>query len=143
MRRTMVEGCDFRICAGGRLAGYKGWLPGVLEEIALSVEMRKPIFLLGGFGGVTRSVCRMIGEKKVPEELTLAWQLNNNPGLAEMATFAASRGVGYQERHQHVLERIMNADLRNGLAPEENARLFETPFADEVIHLVLKGISRL
>jgi hypothetical protein len=35
----------------------------------------------------------------------------------------------------------MNAELRNGLAAEENSRLFETPFADEVVHLVLKGMS--
>lgn len=142
MRRTMIARCDFRISAGGRLTGYKGWLPGVLEEIALSSELGKPIFLLGGFGGITRSVCRLIREKTVPEELTLAWQWNNNPGLAEMMAFAVSRGVDYQERHQHALEIIMNTDLRNGLAPEENARLFETPFADEIIHLILKGMGQ-
>ena len=142
MRRAMIAGCDYRICAGGRLAGYKGWMPGVLEEIVLAVEMGKPIYLIGGFGGVTRSVCRLNGEKAVPEELSFDWQLSNNPGLAEMVSFAASRGVDYKGMYQRGLELVMNADLRNGLSPDENGRLFGTPFADEVVHLVLKGIGR-
>ena len=142
MRKAMIGGCDFRISAGGRLTGYKGWMPGVLEEIALAVEMAKPIFLIGGFGGVTRSVCRLIVEKSVPEELSFAWQLKSNPGLANMTRFAATRGVDYERLHQLALDIVMNADLRNGLTKEENAMLFETPFADEVIHLVLMGIGQ-
>lgn len=142
MRKAMISGCDFRICAGGRLAGYKGWMPGVLEEIVLAVEMGKPIFLIGGFGGVTRSVCRLLGEKAVPEELSFDWQVGNNPGLAEMVSFAASRGVDYKQMYHQGLQLVMNADLRNGLSADENTRLFETPFADEVIHLILKGIGQ-
>ena len=142
MRKAMISGCDFRICAGGRLAGYKGWMPGVLEEIVLAVEMGKPIFLVGGFGGITRSVCRLLGEKAVPEELSFDWQVVKNPGLAEMVSFAASRRVDYEHLYQRCVDSLMNADLRNGLSAEENAILFETPFADEVIHLVLKGIGQ-
>lgn len=143
MRKVMIADCDFRLSAGGRLTGYKGCMPGLLEEIALSVEMEKPIFLLGGFGGVTRSVCRLVLEKSVPEELTFAWQLSSNPGLSDMVSFAALRGVDYEKQYQRVLESLMNAELRNGLTPDENAWLFETPFADEVIHLVLKGIGQV
>jgi hypothetical protein len=141
MRKAMISGCDFRICAGGRLAGYKGWMPGALEEIVLAIQMGKPIFLIGGFGGVARSVCRLLGEKAVPEELSFDWQVSNNPALAEMVTFAATRGVDYSEKYQQGLDLLMNADLRNGLSADDNARLFETPFADEVIHLILKGIG--
>lgn len=142
MRKTMITCCDFRISAGGRMTGYKGWMPGVLEEIVVAFEMGKPIFLIGGFGGVTRSVCRLIREKAVPEELSLAWQTASNPGLADMMRFAASRGVDYTQMYQRALEIVMNSDLRNGLSADENARLAETPFADEVIHLILKGIGQ-
>ncbi|MFZ2277655.1 MAG: hypothetical protein WAW39_07640 [Prosthecobacter sp.] len=143
MRNEMIKSCDFRISAGGRLTGYKGRMPGVLEEIALAVEIAKPVFLIGGFGGVTQSVCRMIVEKVVPENLSLAWQSENNPGLKDMMHFAASRGVDYEKLYLHSLDAVMNAELRNGLSNEENSRLFNSPFADEVIHLVLKGISQL
>ncbi len=143
MRRAMIESCDIRISAGGRLTGFKGCMPGVLEEIAIAVEFSKPVFLIGGFGGVSRSVCKLITEKVVPEELTLEWQLHNNPGLSEMIEFAASIEVDYKSQYQHVLEILLNAELRNGLSHEDNARLFDSPFADEVIHLVLKGMSQL
>ena len=138
----MIAECDFRISAGGRLTGYKGWMPGVLEEIVVSVEMGKPIFLIGGFGGVTRSVCRLIKEKAVPEELSFEWQTKHNPTLSNMLCFGAPRGFDYKQKYQQSLEILMNADLRNGLCADENARLFESPFADEVIHLILKGIRK-
>jgi hypothetical protein len=141
MRKAMIASCDFRICAGGRLTGYKGWMPGVLEEIVVAVEMEKPIFLIGGFGGVTRSLCRLIREKAVPEDLSFDWQVGSSSGLAEMVAFAASRGVDYKELYERGLEMLMNSDLRNGLSARENSRLFDSPFADEVIHLVLKGIG--
>jgi hypothetical protein len=142
MRKTMISSCDFRISAGGRLIGFKGWMPGVLEEIALAVELEKPVFLIGGFGGVSNSVCRLINEKKVPVELTYAWQLANNPGLADMVHFATTRGIDYEQLFSQAVNRVMNADLRNGLTKEENVTLFETPFVDEVVHLVLKGIGK-
>lgn len=142
MRKAMIASCDFRIYAGGRLTEYKGWMPGVLEEIIIAVEMGKPIFLIGGFGGVTRSVCRLYREKTVPEELSFDWQVSNKRSLEEMVSFAASRGVDYKCMYQEGLELIKNADLRNGLSADENDRLFTTPFADEVVHLILKGIGR-
>lgn len=142
MRKSMIAECDFRISAGGRLTGYKGWMPGVLEEIVFAVEMGKPIFLIGGFGGVTRSVCQLIKERVVPEELTFDWQTDSNPLLSNMVSFAAARGVDYKKLYGKFIEIVMNADLRNGLSAEENDRLFETPFADEVIHLILKGMGR-
>jgi hypothetical protein len=125
------------------MSGYAGWMPGVLEEIAVAIEMAKPVFLAGGFGGATQNACRMIVEKVVPEELSFAWQLKKNPGLRDMTRFAASRGVDYEVLYQRALDLVMNAELRNGLSQEDNVRLFETPFADEVVHLVLKGISQL
>jgi len=50
---TMLNpGC--RICLGGKLKGFKGKEPGVLEEARIALEFKKPLYLLGGFGGATR-----------------------------------------------------------------------------------------
>lgn len=143
MRGTMITSCDYRLSAGGRLTGYKGWMPGVLEEVAIAIELGKPVFLIGGFGGVTSRICEMIAKKAVPQELTYEWQLDNNPGLREMKVFAATRGLNYEHLYGQALNRIMSADLRNGLTMEENEILFETPFVDEVVHLFLKGIGNI
>ncbi len=46
-------GC--RICLGGKVTGYKGIEPGVMEEARLALSCKKPLYLLGGFGGATRA----------------------------------------------------------------------------------------
>ena len=45
-------GC--RVCLGGRTEGYQGREPGVMEEARLALTYRKPLYLMGGFGGATR-----------------------------------------------------------------------------------------
>ena len=45
-------GC--RVCLGGKTSGYKGKEPGIIEEARLALELDKPLYLLGGFGGATR-----------------------------------------------------------------------------------------
>ena len=47
-------GC--RICLGGKTSGYQGDEPGVMEEAKLALKYRKPLYLMGGFGGATRRV---------------------------------------------------------------------------------------
>ena len=46
-------GC--RICLGGIEQGYQGDEPGVTEEAKLALAYCKPLYLIGGFGGATRS----------------------------------------------------------------------------------------
>ena len=46
-------GC--RICLGGKEIGHEGVEPGVMEEARIALECGKPLYLLGGFGGATRS----------------------------------------------------------------------------------------
>ena len=53
MRKEMISDCDIRICAGGKFSGYKGCMPGVLEELIIAIRLKKPTYILGGFGGVT------------------------------------------------------------------------------------------
>lgn len=45
-------GC--RVCLGGRTRGFQGKEPGVVEEARLAVKYRRPLYLMGGFGGATR-----------------------------------------------------------------------------------------
>ena len=45
-------GC--RVCLGGKTSGYQGKEPGVMEEARLALAYRKPLYLMGGFGGATR-----------------------------------------------------------------------------------------
>lgn len=143
MREKMIEDCDFRICAGGRHSGYKGRMPGVLEEIIISIRMKRPLFLLGGFGGVTASVCKLIQSEITPKELTLEWQIQNNPGYKELLDFYTLRNPEYAVNYDLMHEIIKNANLNNGLSKEDNLRLFTTPYIDEALNIIIKGLKSL
>lgn len=143
MRKEMIDNCAIRICAGGRHSGYKGIMPGVLEEILISIEKKRPLFILGGFGGVASSVCNLIQNGIIAKELTLDWQISNNCGYKELLEFYKKRKNKLPVDYKSVIETIKNANLNNGLGEEENNRLFNTPFIDEAISLVLKGIKNI
>lgn len=50
--QLLDPGC--RICLGGKKSGHQGDEPGVIEEARLALEYRKPLYLMGGFGGAAR-----------------------------------------------------------------------------------------
>ena len=51
---TMMLAPGCRVCLGGRTEAYQGREPGVMEEARLALTYRKPLYLMGGFGGATR-----------------------------------------------------------------------------------------
>lgn len=141
MREKMILNSDVRICAGGRIAGYKGRMPGVLEEIIITMEMEKPLFLIGGFGGVTSKVCSFLANNEIPTELTLKWQIENNPNYKELVEFVEIRGGIDPIDYNQLLQKLKIENLNNGLSKKDNIKLFNTPFIDEALYLVLKGIN--
>ena len=144
MREKSISSSTVRICAGGRLAGYKGKMPGVLEEIILAFNERKPVYLLGAFGGVVGDVCRLLLSTDVPESLTESWQITHNESYSDLQKLARSH---QNECDYEVIatsisgHSISELASRCGLDENEYKRLMETPFVDECIYLVLKGLK--
>ncbi|MGZ5043183.1 MAG: hypothetical protein ACXV8P_00200 [Methylobacter sp.] len=146
MREKSIASSTARICAGGRLEGYKGKMPGVLEEILIAFEQSKPIYLLGGFNGVVGEVCKSILNKIISEPLTEGWQVNNNSGYFDLQKLAKESGYHADyDRVRDILEEVQISDLANkaGLSEDEYMRLMKSPFIDECIHLILKGLENL
>jgi hypothetical protein len=143
MRNTMINDCEVRICAGGKHSGYKGKIPGVLEEIVIALEKKKPLYLLGGFGGVTASICKSIQTQVMNNELTEAWQIQNNAGYMDLLSFMDSRGERYKVDYKAIEDKLKNAELNNGLSKDDNEKLFNTTFIDEAMHFIFKGLKVL
>ncbi len=61
LRRHMTAIADARVVVGGRLTGYKGKAPGVIEEAVLAADAGRPVYAAGGFGGAALSVARALG----------------------------------------------------------------------------------
>lgn len=60
LRQYMGEITDGRILVGGQLRGFKGVMPGVIEEAILAVGRNQPLYLAGGFGGATAAIARRL-----------------------------------------------------------------------------------
>ena len=144
MRKKNVNDCDFRVCAGGKLKGYSSCMPGVLEEFLLTYENGKPIFLIGAFGGVTQKICNAILGGAVPEELTYEWQKNNNLYYDEVQNLLKRGRVDYEKIGKTLREIDVGVLAKNaGLSKTDYERLMVTPFIDEAVHLILKGLSNI
>lgn len=76
-------------------------MPGVLEEIVIASERSIPIFLLGGFGGIVHSVCEVIENEYIPENLTLEWQIENNAGYSDLLELYKNNGEEIQSLFTH------------------------------------------
>ncbi len=146
MREKSISSSTVRICAGGKLSDYKGKMPGVLEEIIISLNIQKPTFLLGAFGGVVGSVCSVLLKKAVPEALTEEWQISHNSGYTELQTIAKTHGFecDYSATIDFLQKlNVSNLATRCGLSEDEYIRIMHSPFIDECLYLILKGLKSL
>lgn len=146
MREKSINKSQLRIFSGGKCEGYLGKMPGILEEFVIAVEQEKPIYLLGGFGGITHKIMESILNKKLADELSEKWQIENNAEYAELQKIAAKEG--FQADYKELSKQILNLcpkDLaeKSGLTTEQYKRLMITPFVDEAVHLILKGLPSL
>lgn len=143
MRESLIDCTKVRISVGGKASGYKGKMPGVLEEIMLAINKSQPLFLLGGFNGIVDDVCNAILTKSTPNTLTEEWQILNNSGYSELQEYARKRNhhCDYQEIIS-TLHGMTVSELagRVGLNTDEYIQLMKSPFIDECTNLILKGL---
>lgn len=151
MREKSIQNSDVRIFAGGKLSGYLGKMPGLLEEFLIATEQEKPIFLIGGLGGLTELLCKKILNQDKSfeiEQFKEDWQLTNNAGYQELNQFAKS-----QEKNHHADYQLINNLLNSvkidtlskncGLEINEYRCLMTTPFIEVAVHLILKGLKNI
>lgn len=111
MRVEMENNAHARIVVGGRMMGYSGIMPGIIEEFKIAIEADHPVYVVGGFGGAARYIANVLS------------------GVTEVEdSFAWMKGLNI-------------SNLRNGLSEEENKRLFVSTNAMEIVSLILKGLK--
>lgn len=146
MRQNSIDSSHARICAGGKLSGYKGKMPGVLEEIFIAFEKKKPIYLLGAFGGVVGEITASILNKTVSAPLTEGWQISHNTGYAELQNKARTNSdhADYQKVKTDIEDLVLSTLAKSaGLDDGDYLQLMQSPFVDECVHLILKGIKSI
>lgn len=125
LRRLLAARCDTRVVVGGRLSGYAGNMPGVIEEAVLTLEQDKPLYAAGGFGGAAA----FVGRHMAPE--LYAWLPTGMPANADL------------EVPEGTLNHLERPAPYNGLTPQEQAVLAATNRPSDVATLTILGMSRL
>jgi len=92
MRRTLAHWCDAHVLLGGQTQGFRGKMPGIAQEALLTLEARKPVFLIGGFGGCARDLAETMVLPERPHRRALESvrvdDLGNGLTAEEAATLA-------------------------------------------------------
>ncbi len=148
MRKTITSMCEARLVLGGKLTGYAGLVPGVIEEAWLSLSQKHPLYLVGGYGGAGRAVCDLLlgiprkeftelwAAQQIPEySTTLAY----HPSNAEALPLLPAIGQEIAAWTGNDLGTVLN----NGLDDSENRELMTCTDAQKIAELVLRGLGRL
>lgn len=132
LRRHMVEATDARVLVGGQLRGFKGAMPGVIEEALLAVEHEQPLYLAGGFGGAATAVARRLNSGAfawLPDELPLgAEDAAVEAALDELAERSSTAGWSLE---------------KDGLTEEQRSLLAASHRPGEIASLVVLGLSQV
>lgn len=125
MRQHITDRCDARVIVGGKLRGFQGSAPGVIEEALLSVQAHQPLYIAGGFGGAAAAVAQSLDRDGQ------AWHPSGFP-----------EGVG---DHEGVLRRLLDAyspPPDDGLTDGERLQLAATHRPGDISSLVVTGLGR-
>ena len=94
MREAMEDAATARIIIGGRVTGYAGSRPGILQEALLALEKKHAVFPLGGFGGAARDVAIALGLMSPGDALE---HKETGPGYQEMVAAVAQHAGRFRD----------------------------------------------
>lgn len=140
MRRGLTAASDARIAIGGKPSGFLGFLPGIVEEVLLTIEAGKPCYVIGGFGGAAALVADAL-EGMQPEALTVECLVAADPGYAALQAELAATG-GTAPDPAAVVARLNDYGIEglsraNGLSAADNRALLRTADLDLALDLIM------
>ncbi|MDR4493371.1 MAG: TIR domain-containing protein [Nitrospirales bacterium] len=147
MRTLQVASVNARVVLGGRIGSatdpYRGRMPGVLEEILLSIEVKQPVYLIGAFGGCAHLVIEAIEGRQLA---MLTWEHHRMvPFSDQLQGLYRKRGIPW-DQYDSIFRRLHDGGfdlLSNGLQPDENRELAVTRSTERIIELILAGLQRV
>lgn len=161
MRRWMAADCHSRIVVGGKTTKFAGLLPGIVEEALFHLEAKKPLYIVGGFGGAAGDLAKAIlrrsdadplpgslnqesREGSVPfDDLLQAFPNANEAVKLQHDVSYEDARRSYARLHDQVnlIRKSGLRSLNNGLDAEANASLMKSEDANEIVGSVVKGLN--
>jgi hypothetical protein len=148
MREQITEHSQARLVIGGDLRRFQGIIPGVVEEAWLSLESRKPLYLVGAFGGAARAVGDLLVGIQREEFSDADPRKHVSDYDAAVACYGQYGGTfhGMEDIGNDIRRRStkgLASALNNGLNETENEELMHATEPARIAELVLTGLTRL
>jgi hypothetical protein len=143
MRRTMSDRTSAQLCIGGRVSGYQGRWPGVIEEAFIASVRGKPLYVSEVFGGAAAEAVAALRHRRVRRRSTPSPDL-----VAAFERFGRGRSANYRLDLDVAMRRfesfgVTGLSRTNGLTVTENRQLLAAGSIDTVCALVLRGLANL
>ena len=147
-RKRLTELADARLCIGGRRSKTEGRYPGILEESLLALRVKKPLYLSGVLGGITKDIINAVeGQNPFAFHPTPIddLELFTKPPIKEIDPKTQEDRESDVASVWQLFRSMGESEIarRNGLTEEENREMFHSDVVDHVIRLVLTGLGRL
>lgn len=128
MRRTVSNVADARILVGGKLADYDGAEPGLIEEARLTLELSKPIYVSGGFGGAGAAIAQSLAFD------AFEWAPKDFPVGKKSAETVASL--------TRLRKTFETQDVSDGLSASERKTLAVSHRPGDIASTAVRGLAR-
>jgi hypothetical protein len=165
MRSAMTAETDARIAIGGKPLpkngegsfGFSGRFSGIAEEVVRALKADQPVYLCGGFGGITHRLAQLMEHPDCVDDFwddrqygfnkaftSLAWDVDNHPASKRLGLPANLMGLAKEVAvFAGDLEKDDEAWLDfNGLTYEKNRVLWNTVDPILLSSLVCEGLMR-
>lgn len=141
MRQEMESEADARVVLGGRTMGFRGFMPGVIEEFIQAMSAGHPVYLLGGFGGAASLLSSLLKHETSVSDIIE--RSKENQRYAEFFAYCEELKVdmGYEQLDK-IAKEGCSCLLMNGLDETDNKILMESTDVIEIVGLILKGLKQ-
>ncbi|MCY4068491.1 MAG: hypothetical protein OXE79_05200 [Acidimicrobiaceae bacterium] len=132
LRRYLSTATDARVLVGGKLSGFVGSMPGIIEEAITAVKARCPLYVSAGFGGAAALVAKRLHLED------LKWAPDNFPEYLDDKRIA--RGLELLD------DAVASSGWKAascGLDGKAIKQLAVTHRASDIASLVVRGLTRL
>lgn len=144
MRLRSTRETDLRIVWGGRRSGAAGWVPGILEEVACSLDQDKPVLIVGRFGGCAAMLAEFLEDpsRPWPNELKLSADQNGERILVEaQKEELTSRFAAIRQKLEDYRTAIHSSPTANGLPSELIRRALKEDTMRIAINIAAKAAA--
>jgi hypothetical protein len=152
-RLAVSESSVARFAIAGATAQHEGRMPGIVEEVMITIALGGPVYISGGFGGAAADVGSLLGlahprtgeiprslrQDNVPDATLDSIAENLRPAPLTMLPVKPAEVVTFLKGH------ALGGPgwPKNGLDADENRALFESRKGTEIAGLVLTGLKRV